>query len=153
MDARLPKRAPKPKPPAQKRAVLPALTKNQLRPLRCDGVLCIHRRIRSQSEGRTLCPRRPKSAMVNKASLQEEKTPVLPDSTKTQVQVRPVLRDGVLQPIKKTVTWNLPLLILSSAAGNKAPLLKGKTPVLPDSTKTQLRPPRLAGDLVSVPVN
>ena len=39
MDARLPKRAPKPKPPAQKRAVLPALTKTQLRPLRCDGVL------------------------------------------------------------------------------------------------------------------
>jgi hypothetical protein len=57
------------------------------------------------------------------------------------------------EPIKKTVTWNLPLLVLSSAAGNKAPLQKGKTPVQRDSTKTQLRPPRRDGDLVSVPVN
>ena len=57
------------------------------------------------------------------------------------------------EPIKKRVTWDLPLLVLSSAAGNKAPLQKGKTPVQRDSTKTQLRPPRRDGDLVSVPVN
>ncbi|XP_030232069.1 dual specificity tyrosine-phosphorylation-regulated kinase 4 [Gadus morhua] len=139
MDARLPKRAPKPKPPAHKRAVLPALTKTQLRPLRCDGVL-------EPIKGKDpLPPPALKSAAVKKAPLRKGKTPVQPDSTKTQM--RPALREGVLEPIKKRVTWDLPLLVLSSAAGNKAPLQKGKTPVQPDSTKTQLRPPRLAGVL------
>ncbi|CAL8283023.1 unnamed protein product [Boreogadus saida] len=139
MDARLPKRAPKPKPPAQKRAVLPALTKTQQRTLRRDGVL---EPIRGKDP---LPPPALKSAVVNKAPLQEEKTPVPPDSTQTQQ--RPVLCDGGLEPIKKTVTWNLPLLLLLSAAGKKAPLQKGKTTVQRDSTKTQLRPSRLAGVL------
>ena len=39
MDARFNKCASKPKPPAQKRTVLPALTKTQQRPVRCDGGL------------------------------------------------------------------------------------------------------------------
>ena len=53
------------------------------------------------------------------------------------------------EPIKRKDP--LPPPALKSAAVKKAPLRKGKTPVLPDSTKTQLRPPRLAGVLVSVP--
>ena len=53
------------------------------------------------------------------------------------------------EPIKRKDP--LPPLGLKPAEVNKAPLPKGKTPVLPDISKAQQRAPRRAGDLVSVP--
>ena len=53
------------------------------------------------------------------------------------------------EPIKRKDP--LPPLALKSAAVKKAPLPKEKTPVLPDSTKTQQRPFLHYGVLVSVP--
>ncbi|CAL8299332.1 unnamed protein product [Boreogadus saida] len=89
MDARFNKCASKPKPPAKKRTVLPALTKTQQRPVRCDGGL---EPIRRKDP---LPPLVLKPEALNKAPLQKGKTPVLPDITKTQQ--RPLCRVVDLQ--------------------------------------------------------